>query len=369
MNHHATKLRRVVLASAVILGIFIAVVFLSRSHKQLQLEHVLNNIEDKQFKECIREYAEHKKIQFAHHMIKLKCEARTDSQGEPLYIRSLAGISQLKDLKHLDIANAELKSMDELGYLKNLEYLALKNSKIVMIGDLIPLNKLRYLNLSGNEIVNASVIAHLINIEYLNLEGNYISNTAFLQPLANLTELNLKSNSLNSTEYFQNLAALRTLNLADNYISDVSALKYCRSLKFLDLSNNKLEDLSPLAPLVNLEEINLNNNRIQDLTPIAELLPKKLLLRDNYIREGVAKVFSALTNIDANGTNLNFKATIDLRLNRTINCEDLDQLCARLLRHPHVTIIRPANCIRTKRYKQRSKAKLNPLWHKFMRIF
>ncbi len=374
---HTNKFLRLLLASSVVFLVFITVVFLAKSHKQLKVKEVLNNIEDLQLKACIVKYAKTNHIEFAHELDTLECQTIPVSQGQPLYIRNLTGISQFKNLKYLNLSSGELESLDELGYLKNLEYLTLKKSKIVAINDLISLTNLRYLDLSGNDIINASVISHLVNLRYLNLENNNISNTSFLERLVNLTDLNFKSNALKSTDYFQNLAKLETLNLSDNKIKNISALQSCRSLKKLDLSYNKITDLTPLSRLTKLEEINLNKNKIEDISPLANLLPQKLLLEDNLIRVGVNSLFAPIGNGDlasiasAQKLNLNprinpkLTASVDLRFNRTINCSNLDQLRARLIHYPNITILKPNSCVNTKHVRYRSKKKkFSSFWKK-----
>ncbi len=371
---YAKKLLRLLLASSIIFLVFITVVFLAKSHKQLRLTEVLSNIEDLQLRACILQYAKTNHIEFAHELDTLECQSSVSSQGEVLHIKNLTGISQFKNLKYLNLSNGELGSLDELGYLKDLEYLTLKKSNIVTINDLISLSSLRYLDLSNNDIINASVISHLTNLRYLALGNNNISNTSFLERLINLTDLNLKSNSLRSTDYFQKLSKLETLNLSDNHIGNIDALQFCRALKRLDLSYNKVTDLAPLTRLSKAEEINLNKNKIEDLSPLSSLLPKKLLLEDNLIKVGVNTLFAVITEEalprlasiqNSTGVSPNLKALIDLRLNRTINCSDMDQLRKRLANYHNITILQPASCINTKHLRRRSHAKkFSSLWKK-----
>ncbi len=367
------KFLRLLLASSVVFCVFIVVVFLAKSHKQLKITEVLNNIEDPQFKACIVQYAKTNHIEFAHELDTLECQTIAVSQGEPLYIKDLTGISQFKNLKYLNLASGDIASLDELGYLKNLQYLTIRKSNIVAINDLISLTDLRYLDLSANNIINASVISHLTNLTYLNLGNNNISNISFLERLVNITDLDLQSNAIKSVDSFQNLFKLEALNLSDNHIKNIDNLRFCKALKKLDLSYNRITDLVPLSNLNRLEEINLSKNKIEDLTPLSNLLPKKLLLDNNLIKTGVNTLFAPITNngsvsqaamlkkVGAN-PNLNLTALIDLRLNRTINCADLDQLRNRLAKYQNISILRPSTCINTKHLRYRTKKKFSSFW-------
>jgi Leucine-rich repeat (LRR) protein len=358
-----SKILRLLLASGLIFLVFITVVFLAKSHKQLRVKEVLNNIEDPQLKSCIHQYTKTNNIKFAHELDTLECQLKPNSQGETLHIENLTGISQFKNLKYLSLSNGELGSLDELGYLKNLEYLTLKKSEITAVGDLIALSSLRYLDLSNNNISNASVISHLTNLTYLNLSNNKISNTSFLERLVNITELNLQSNAIRSADHLQNFNKLEALNLSDNKINNINALQFCRALKRLDLSYNRIVDLVPLSNLSRLEEVNLNKNKIEDLSPVSNLVPKKLLLEDNLIKIGVDKLFGTINGNALVQNNINLTALIDLDLNRTINCSELDQLRQRLVNYHHIKILRPKTCINTKHLRHRSsKKKFSSLW-------
>ena len=72
-------------------------------------------------------------------------------------ISDIEGLTNLKDLKYLDLSNNKIENVKDIVNLENLEYLNLSNNKIKDINEMKFINqlaKLRTLDLHGNQIVN-----------------------------------------------------------------------------------------------------------------------------------------------------------------------------------------------------------------------
>ena len=108
---------------------------------------------------------------------------------------------------------------------------------VIDISPLSNLINLKTLDLSGNEIENLNPLSKLVNLKELSLWDNKIQDLIPLKSLINLEYLELQENSFSDLTPLKELKNLKRL-----------------SIGFEDSSGNLL-DFSPLASLPNLEEI------------------------------------------------------------------------------------------------------------------
>lgn len=186
--------------------------------------------------------------------------------GEPLIQ------SQMLRLTHLQVESSELNNLTGLEHATNLESMSLGGTG--MVSDLIPISnliELRSLNLADNQIQDIRPLSNLINLKVLNLWNNQIQD---ITPLANLTRLiylNSASNDVENLAPLAGLIHLRTLNLSTNQIEDITPLANLTGLITLKLSYNRISNFSPLANLVNLEDLRINNNFGTDISSLSGL--------------------------------------------------------------------------------------------------
>ena len=86
-------------------------------------------------------------------------------------IVDLEVISELENLKMLEITGTNIRDIDVFSSLTSLETLILNNNRIEDISSLAYLNNLRILLLEGNNIQDISSLKFLDDLVYLNLEG------------------------------------------------------------------------------------------------------------------------------------------------------------------------------------------------------
>ena len=93
-------------------------------------------------------------------------------------IRSISGLSQLRNLIRLNLENNEIQNTSALYSLRNLEVLIMGGNDIENTRDLERLNKLEVLNLFDNDIDDIGGLAGLLNLQYVELGNNDISDIA-----------------------------------------------------------------------------------------------------------------------------------------------------------------------------------------------
>jgi protein phosphatase 1 regulatory subunit 7 len=183
----------------------------------------------------------------------------------------MAGLSQLKNLRKLDLGANRLRVMEDLDGLINLEELWLGKNKIEKMQNLTCLTKLRRLDVQSNRLtVIEGLESQVDTLEELYLAHNGICNQG-------TQGLSLK---------FTNLSVL---DLSRNRLTDTQSLAHLTSLDELWLSGNKIDNWSqvePLRALSSLDTIYLEYNPLQQQDPL--------------YRKKLHECIPSLSQIDAN---------------------------------------------------------------------
>ncbi|XP_042235089.1 leucine-rich repeat neuronal protein 1-like [Homarus americanus] len=180
-------------------------------------------------------------------------------KGNSIYY-VLDNISQLTDLREIDLSGNRIKSIGRGGMFQNM-------------------TRLVYLNVGKNTIstifhdnlVGPKALQHLV---LSNNKINYIENEALLD-LTKLQVLDLEQNSLGSLykEWFHGLGNLVALNLAHNRIHNIppSVFRVLRSLERMYLAGNRISTVNPLAfsGLISLQVLTLEDNKMERIPTAA----------------------------------------------------------------------------------------------------
>lgn len=181
---------------------------------------------------------------------------------EPNKIANLTGLSNLPNLKYLDLDSQNITTINNNTFagLPNLTSLGLGNNKITAIpaNTFSNLPKLEALNLEFNRIssLNAGSFSGLSKLERLSLVANQLTTLPSngFSSLSKLTSLELDDNQLTtlSAGMFSGLGNLETLALEDNQLTTMGAGTFTGLNRLLDLSlfgNSGLTDYAALADL------------------------------------------------------------------------------------------------------------------------
>ena len=223
-------------------------------------------------------------------------------------------ISRLRKLKHLDLRNNQIHSIEaDLGLLENLEFINLSANKLETFpSGLLRLYRIKWIDISGNSISTLpdrigsltslevfdisgnqmdslppsitdltnlkrlsaancgfmkipDSIGKLQNLEYLALQGNKPGlDFSKISSLSNLRELNISSNRNSLLPKFESLTMLRHIDLGGmNLTQFPEGITKLHRLKTLNVSLNQLTSLPrEIGRLRSLEVLNLSDNRI-----------------------------------------------------------------------------------------------------------
>lgn len=152
--------------------------------------------------------------------------------------------------------------------MKNIKRLELTNIKVLNTGFLSSLNKLEVLNISNCEISEINSIKDLNSLEILYIRKNYISDVTPLTNLNRLKTLNLNENPIGDISMLSNLKKLERLEIKDTSISDISVVNEMTSLNQLDIRGSKVKSIAPLREVNKPFELFLIMAEIEDLDTI-----------------------------------------------------------------------------------------------------
>ena len=237
-------------------------------------------------------------------------------------IRNIDALSNLTNLKSLDLSLNEIKDINALKNLSDLEALFLEENQITDISALSGLTKLEVLFLEENQITDISALSELTELKMLVLYHNQITDISVLSKLNKLEDLALQSNKVKDINALSGLSNLEALNLLNNQIEDINALKNLTKLKELYLGNNLIKDCSPIGELTKLESLFLNDNQISDISALGKLTNlETLLLRGNQITD--ISTLSNLTKLES--LDLRDNPISDYSPIKDLNIKDLEK--------------------------------------------
>ena len=195
-------------------------------------------------------------------------------------ITDITALTDLTELKTLKLSGNIIKDFSVLKGLTNLTGLEIEDfvecnaveeynivAKKTDISFLSDLTQLKYLDLAMNNIEDISPLETLINLEYLDISCNSISDIHSLQYLTQLRTVILSDGSVTIGGVYEET----------NNITDISALVNCTNLECLYIGDSEISDLSPISDMKNLEELYLQLDNNINLNDIADITSLKIL--------------------------------------------------------------------------------------------
>lgn len=195
-------------------------------------------------------------------------------------IKHLKPLSELRDLKFLDISYTTIEDLSPISNITFLETLNLSSTPTAAIKFIKYSDRLRDLDISNTQIEDISELGNLTNLQILKASNTAIQSFAVLNQFKSLKVLDLTASGFNTVENIKELAVLESLSLGKNYILNYSLLSKLSSLISLDLSETNFEDLSPLSSMPNLVQLDITACNISDLSPVAALRSLKKIVAD-----------------------------------------------------------------------------------------
>lgn len=202
-----------------------------------------------------------------------------DISGNP-QISTLDPLSELRDLKVIDISNTGITDLGPISNVTFLESLDISNTPTEDIQFIKYSDRLKHLDISQTQIPDISQLLNLKSLVSLKVQKTPVLSFAVLNEFKNLTQLDLTESGFNNVENIKDLNQLQSLNLSGNYMINLSALAGLSSLTFLNLAQTNIQDLSPIAGLQKLELLDITGSQVADISPLDSLTNLKKILAD-----------------------------------------------------------------------------------------
>ncbi|PEC56519.1 hypothetical protein COE20_13770 [Bacillus cereus] len=154
-------------------------------------------------------------------------------------IKDLSVISELKNLKVIDLSYSQMSDIKPLTELKKVEELYLRETKLSDYSPLNVMKSITRLDLIGNNIEDIRPICTLTSLKSLFLSSNNISNITGINQLTNLEELSLGYNTINSIQPISELKNLKELDLKYNERNDKTVFDILGVVYNCTMSNNQ----------------------------------------------------------------------------------------------------------------------------------
>src|SRR5690349_3265937 len=210
------------------------------------------------------------------------------------YIQSIEPLSQMVNLRLLNLAGTNISDLTPIRNLTELVELNLTRTKIF---DLTPLKyaiKLARLNINETEVRSVAVLEKMTAMRNLEMQRTHVIDFGPLSNLQALQNLDLKGTQIANLSPVENLGELMELNVAQTPIQDLSPVHDLTALVTLNIDSTLVRDVRPLSGLGNLEVLKANYTFISDLTPLKSLSKLQRLYCDHTpVNKAIADAFMA----------------------------------------------------------------------------
>ena len=208
------------------------------------------------------------------------------------YIQSFEPLSQLKNLKVLNLSGT---SVNDLTPIRNLTDLVDLNLSRTAIRDISPLkysSNLVKLNISNTQVEDIGVIRRTAKLQSLDLSATIVNDFGPLGGLSALTSLTLNTTKLSDLVPVEKLTLLTELNISRTSVQDLTPLKGMKNLKRLACDSTPIKNVSALGSLESLKILQANYTLISDLQPLHNLTQlEKVYCDQSPINKGAADAF------------------------------------------------------------------------------
>jgi Leucine-rich repeat (LRR) protein len=191
--------------------------------------------------------------------------------GSNRFIQDLGPLSQLPDLKLLNLAATNITDLTPIRNLTELVELDLQNTKVEDLGPLKYASKLVRLNLNHTLVHDISVLTNLPSLRNLELAGTGVMDFSSLPQMTELLHLNVSSTQISNLSEIKLPPGIVQLSLRGTPVKDIAPLAMLQNLQTIEIDSTGIRDLTPLGQLQKLSVIHANYTFINDLTPLIKV--------------------------------------------------------------------------------------------------
>ncbi len=210
------------------------------------------------------------------------------------FIQDIGPLSQLYDLKSLNLSETNITDLSPIRNLTELTELNLSHTQTMDITPLRYAMKLSTLSLSYTAVRDLSVIENMPNLKVLDLSGTQLINYEPLRNSFELQRLNLESSGISNLQPLDSLTLLEELNVSHTAVINLNPVAGLRNIKVLVLDSNRVADINALKHLENLSELYINHTLVSDLSALKGLSQLKRIYCDHSaVKRSTAEAFMA----------------------------------------------------------------------------
>jgi internalin A len=192
-----------------------------------------------------------------------------------LFIENISSLSNLTNLKILDLSNNPITDYSYLKTLQNLECLTIGTKHLGVY--------------YSNTINSIEFLLNLKKIIKLDLANKSLSNLTFIASLINLKELNLAYNKITDLEHLRTLISLRYLDLEHNpSLIHIEQLRFLTNLEYLNIVNTAIDNIHPLKELISLHTLEVSLEHYTDINAFKDLHNLRKLIVHIYSEKGLS---------------------------------------------------------------------------------
>ena len=185
-------------------------------------------------------------------------------------------LSDVINLKNLEIIGQGVKSLKGVEQLKNLEKLGLyanyiKGGQLIYVKDL---TKLKSLDLADNNLLDIpeGSFDKLVNLEELVLDHTGINtlDKNMMSKLVSLRDLLIEENGFTNLDFLVDNTSIKNILFRENRIRDISGVRNNKNLEMFWGGNNEVSDISVLKGQKELNYFSMKNNKISDISALKD---------------------------------------------------------------------------------------------------
>lgn len=208
------------------------------------------------------------------------------------YIQSIEPLSQLTNLRMLNLSGTNVEDLTPIRNLTELVELDLSRTKVLDLTPLRYATKLERLNISNTDVRSIAALEKMTAMRNFEMQATHVFDFEPLNFLTGLVYLDLKRTQIASLSPIQNLTTLMELNVAQTSVQDLGPLRGLTNLVTLNIDSSLVREIGPLASLTSLEVLYANYTFITDLTPLQNLARLTRIYCDQTpIKKPVADAF------------------------------------------------------------------------------
>ena len=248
-------------------------------------------------------------------------------------VKNLGSISDLRDIRSINIAHTLIDDLRPLRLMQNLNSLEAQNSAIQSLAGLEELNELRNINIDSTGVSYFTPLYGLSKLESIRAESTGISSkeaialwdripqvriifdtpgiSAWFQSLPDywreIFRSNTNMNPEPSPEQLHALYSRVSIEISPGAtVRDLTPITFLPRLRELNAIDVRIQSLEPLRNLSQLQVLRLSRNPIEDIAPLAGLGQLRILELDNTAVEKLEplQALALLEELRVSGTNV-----------------------------------------------------------------